>query len=119
MSRVRMLDTDELLTEEVWENNSEEEGGIEEDIEDDYWFGEETGHGEVTDQGTSEVRVLGKSKKRTRKIGVEVGTKKSKEVSNQDPIMKALEDMNKRFDDLAEENRGLKRRLKKKKKYKK
>ena len=119
MSRVRLLDTDQLLTEEVWENNSEKEGDVEEDSEDNYWFGEEAGHEEVTDQGTSEVQVLGKSKKRTKGTGVEVGTKKRKEAPKSDPILKALEDMYKRFDDLAEENRGLKRRLKKKKKHKK
>ena len=76
MSRVRLLDTDQLLTEEVWENNSEKEGDVEEDSEDNYWFGEEAGHEEVTDQGTSEVQVLGKSKKRTKKTGVDVGPKK-------------------------------------------
>ena len=53
MSRMRMLDADQLLTEEYWENSSEREleagGG---DNDDDFLFGEETGDGEGAEQAT-------------------------------------------------------------------
>ena len=46
MSRMRLLDTDQLMTEEVWENDSDKEEVVEEDQGDDFLFGEETGHDE-------------------------------------------------------------------------
>ena len=75
MSRVRLLDTD----------------------------GEETGHGEDAAQATLEEQVLGRKSKGAKKTGGDVRTKKRKEVSKSNPILKALEDMHERFDELAEE----------------
>ena len=120
MSRIRLLDTDQLMTEELWENESEKgEDVVSGGNEDDCLFGEEIGNGGNAAQATLEEQVFRKGSEVEVKEGADTGTKKRKQGSKSDPILEALAAMQRRMDEIAEDNRELKRRLKKKKKHKK
>ena len=117
MNRVRMLVADQLITEELWENSSEKklEAGGGDDDDDDFLFDEETGDSEGAVQATLEEQVFEKGKDEV--AGKKLGnvSMKRKESSTSDAIFEVISTIQKRMDENAEVNRGLKRILKKRK----
>ena len=120
MSRIRMLDADQLLTEEYWENTSEKDlDAVNEDNDDDFLFGEDEGNAEGPQQAALMNPLFDddKTKPMTKKVGS--ASLKRKDMSKTDAILEAIAGVNRRIDEMQEENRGLKRSLKKLKKKQK
>ena len=117
--RCRLIEEARQMSGEVWENESEKkEEVVSGGNEDDCCFGEEAGNVEDSAQATLEEQVFEKGSVVEVKAVADTGTKKRKQGSKSDPVLEALAAMQKRMDDIAEDNRELKRRLKKKKKKK-
>ena len=120
MSRVRMLDANQLLTEEYWENTSEKNlDAGNEDNDDDFLFGEDDGDAEGPKQAALMNQMFGDDKTEpvTKKVGS--ASLKRKDMTKTDAILEAIAGVNRRIDEMQEENRGLKRSLKKLKKKQK